>query len=153
MKYDKLISAICTIALGVLLCIFKQTMLQITITIMGILVMVLGILDITRRKDYPMGTIKIIIGVLAIIFAWLIVSITFIVLGIILIVYGVFLLVNLFKDRLPRLPFMIGLINALVIVGVGVCCFFAESVALMFMVIGIIFIVEGIISLIEACLK
>ncbi|MBO4667707.1 MAG: DUF308 domain-containing protein [Bacilli bacterium] len=153
MKVDKLLSALFTIALGVLLCIFKQTMLQIIITIMGVLVVILGILDIARRKDYGMGIIKIIIGATAIIFAWLLTYLAFIVLGVILIVYGVFQLVNLLKDRLPRLPLLIGLINAIVIVIAGICCFFAETVAIMFLVVGIILIVYGVLSLIETIVK
>ena len=130
---DKLISALFTIALGILLCLFKQTMLQIIVTLMGALIVLLGILDITRRKDYPMGIIKIIIGIAVIVFAWVFVTLAFIILGIILIAYGVFQLINLLKDRLPRAPLLIGVVNSVVIVVAGICCFFAETVAIMFL--------------------
>ena len=153
MKMDKLISALFTIALGILLCLFKQTMLQIIVTLMGALIVLLGILDITRRKDYPMGIIKIIIGVIVIVFAWVFVTLAFIILGVILIAYGVFQLINLLKDRLPRAPLLIGVVNSVVIVVAGICCFFAETVAIMFLIVGIILIVYGVLSLIEAIVK
>ena len=67
MKKNNLIYGIILIVLGVLLMIFKGSIIRILLSVAGVLLAGIGILDIIN-KDYQFGIGKIVIGILLIVF-------------------------------------------------------------------------------------
>jgi len=70
---EKFLSAFFTIALGILLIVMKQDLISIFMTIFGISLIILGILDFFA-KDMTGAVIKCVLGVLIIVFGWTIAS-------------------------------------------------------------------------------
>ena len=70
---EKIISAALTIVLGILCIIMKGGVISVAMTILGAVLIVLGILDLAG-KAFPPAVVKIVLGVLFIVFGWTIVS-------------------------------------------------------------------------------
>ncbi len=75
--------------IGLLLVILKGGSLGILMTVVGALLIILGIVDIVKEKDLVTGVIEAVIGVAIIVCGWLIADIVLLVFGIVLIVKGV----------------------------------------------------------------
>ena len=93
MKKNNLIYGIILIVLGVLLMIFKGSIIRILLSVAGVLLAGIGILDIIN-KDYQFGIGKIVIGILLIVFGNFLIEVCLIALGVLLIVYAVGLIVR-----------------------------------------------------------
>ena len=93
MKKNNLIYGIILIVLGVLLMIFKGSIIRILLSVAGVLLAGIGILDIIN-KDYQFGIGKIVIGILLIVFGNFLIEVCLIALGVLLIVYAVDLIVR-----------------------------------------------------------
>ena len=72
-RTEKLIAAITTIALGVLLIALKGGTVQVLTSIFGVMVLVLGVLDLVA-KDTRMGLIKCVVGIFILAFGWVLLS-------------------------------------------------------------------------------
>ena len=73
-KSEKIITACLTILLGVLLMVLKQNLIGVILTIAGVGLIVLGILDLLSRA-IPFALIKMISGIFIIILGWVLWSI------------------------------------------------------------------------------
>ena len=87
-KTERLIAAITTIALGILLIVLTGTTVQIITSIFGVLLLVLGVLDLIA-KETRVGIVKGLIGIFILAFGWLISSIVLYVVSVVLLIAAV----------------------------------------------------------------
>ena len=92
-----LINAIALIVLGILFCIFRAGMINVLLTIVGVVLIGLGVYDIVKKKYIP-AVIEIILGIAVIVCGWLILEIALLVLGIGLVLYSVYEIVMIVKN-------------------------------------------------------
>ena len=97
MRYSgKIISAFVTITLGVLLIAWRGDIIHVLMTVLGISLIVLGVLDLLE-KNIRQAWIKLALGVLSVAFGWLLVSAVAYVVAIATIAFAVWLTVGFFK--------------------------------------------------------
>lgn len=155
-KTEKIIAALLTIALGIILIVLKGSVISIAMTVLGIGLIVLGCIDLYNRR-IPPCIIKIVVGVVVILFGWLLVSAVLYVLAAALIIVGCIMLYELIKrgERGCNLwqllckyamPVLCLLIGILLLFNQG------GTIAWVFIISGILVILEGGIMLLNAVL-
>ena len=99
-KSEKIISAILTMAFGILLIALRSKFIGLLFTVAGIGLIILGLVDLFQ-KAVPPAIVKLVIGVIVIIFGWgeLVKMILYIVAAILLIV-GALSLYDKIKHRI-----------------------------------------------------
>lgn len=148
MKFsDRLVIAILAIILGALFIAYKNTVISIAMTILGIALIALSIIDFVNKNDLN-GVIKAIAGIALIVFGWLLVSVVLYLLAVLLIVYGAISIYKLFNENCKT--FFDFLPHALCLL-IGLCLLFNQggTIAWVFIVTGVALIVHGVITLIE----
>ncbi|MBR2650607.1 MAG: DUF308 domain-containing protein [Clostridia bacterium] len=145
-KNSAMLTSVIYILLGVLLCIFKSTVLNWLLTAAGIYFTVIGIVELIRR-NIPAGIFSVALGVLIILGGWLFVEIILIVCGIASVIRGILLLISAAEARAP-----LGMLYAVITLVLGILLILSKWVMLnwFFVIIGIIFIADGISALISA---
>ena len=131
--------------IGILLCVLRLGALDILMTIIGVLFIALGVIDIIKTKDYLKGGIEIGIGVVLIVFAWALLEFVLLVFGVLLLVKGVIDIVKNYKLGIKAIivPIVVAVIGALFIVSN-----FAWTIAEIIIIIaGIFFIVNAVLTL------
>lgn len=95
-KTEKILCSLFTIALGVLLVVLKGDLISIIMTVLGVGLLALSVLDLFR-KQFPPAVVKGVGGIVVVLCGWVIVSaVLYIVAGILLIV-GILLLYEKIK--------------------------------------------------------
>ena len=84
----KLTSSILLIVFGVLCIIFKQELIRYLISGVGLLLIIFGIIDLTKDKTNN-GIIEIVLGILVIAFSWLILEVCLLLIGISVLAYSI----------------------------------------------------------------
>ncbi len=97
-KSEKLLAAIVTMVLGVLLIFLKGKCIALMMSVAGLSLIVLGVIDICNRC-VPPAVIKCVVGVLIIICGWLTLSAVLYVLSALLLIAGFLLLYDKIKKR------------------------------------------------------
>ncbi len=150
---NKLLTSVITIVLGVLLMVWKTSIISIAITLFGVYLIILGILDLVNKKDETTAIIKLIVGVAAILLAWLLTAVAVITLGVILMLHGITLILDIIKSNkqvkglVPTI--MLWAVPVISIVA-GLFIAFGSGMDWAFIVVGVIVIIEGMISLVQA---
>ncbi len=139
---SKIISAAALIVVGILMCIFKQQVIQWLMLILGIMLIVKGVLDFMSGLTVT-GGVEIVLGILTLVFGFMAVQIAIIVLGIILALYGVSGLMYGGYRNLFTLVYCI----VLIVGGVMLACNSSAAIDGIFIAVGVILIVEGVLSL------
>ena len=85
---NDLVMSIIMIALGVLFIVFKAGVISIAMTIFGVALLVVAVLDLLNKNWTPC-VVKAVLGIAVILFGWVLIDIARIVLAIVLLVYGV----------------------------------------------------------------
>ncbi len=129
--------------IGVLLLVFRSGLLGIAMTVAGVLLIVLGVLDIVNKKDLVKGLIEAVLGIAIIVCGWLIAEIVLLVLGVVLIIKGALEIFHNYKAGFR------GLISPIVTVVVGIVL---AVTPLFWTLIDIFCIIAGVIFLIDAVL-
>ena len=156
-KNGNLIASIVTILMGILFCILKEGVIDIMMTILGVLFIVGGVIALLSGGTVY-GIVLIAIGVIIIIFGWAIKTVVFYVIAILLILVGVLQIAALLKENVkgtkPIFTLIIYLVPILRI-AIGVLLFFNQSGTINWIlyVTGILLIVDGIIGLITEASK
>lgn len=129
--------------IGLLLVILKGGSLGVLMTVVGVLLIAVGMLDIIQTKDVTKGIIELAIGVIIIVCGWLIADIVLLIFGILLIVKGVIDVINNYKNGFTAL------IAPIVTVVLGILLVVAKWVLMdVFCIIaGIIFIINAVLIL------
>ena len=143
------VAAVLYVLVGVLFCIFKKSMLNWLLTAAGIVFIVLGVLDILKKKhdDLIKGIVEAVIGVVILVGGWAFV-------GVALIIFGAFLLIEGVIDLMAAIKAKAGIftmIAAVITAVVGVLLIASKWVMLdwFFIVMGVILIVDGALMLIK----
>ena len=94
---NRLFNCLLYAIIGIMLIIFKSGSLGILMTIIGVLLMIMGVIDITNRQDKTTGIIELIIGIAIIVCGWTIADVVLLVFGILLILKGSIELYHTYK--------------------------------------------------------
>ena len=128
--------------IGILLLVFKSSSLNILFTVVGILIIALGVYDIIM-KSLVRGAIEAAIGIAILICGWTIAKWVLLIFGILLIVKGALdLIQNLHKG-------LIAWVMPIVTIVLGVLLVISNFKALdiLFIIAGIIFLVNAVLAL------
>lgn len=155
-KTSNLISAIMTLALGILCLILKQDVVTIALTVVGVVLIVTAVLELIRQS-VASGIIKAVLGIAVLVVGYLILNIALKVIGVVVLVYAILELVKrilaVIKGKSGKLwttilgfiyPALCVVASVLLITSTG------EAVSWAIIVAGVLFVVEGVIALIEA---
>lgn len=127
--------------IGLLLIILQSGSLGILMTIVGVLLIVLGIMDVSKNKDSTKGIIEIVVGVAIIVCGWVIADIVLLIFGILLIVKGILEIVKNYKSG------FMAILPSIITVVIGVLLVIAK-----WTLMNVICIIAGVIFLINAVL-
>lgn len=97
-KTEKLIASLLTVVFGILLIVLKGSIISILMTVLGVGLIVLGIMDL-QSKLMPSAVIKLVFGFVVVICGWVIVSAVLYILAALLLVTGILLLYEKIKNR------------------------------------------------------
>lgn len=143
---EKIISAGVTIALGVLLLVLKGSVINILMTIIGVSLIVLGVIDLFY-KQVPPAVVKIVVGALIILFGWVIEKAVLYILAAILLIVGILIL----YDKIKRKVYCKGIVHTILeyavpalFILIGIMFLFQQEKTL-----DIIFIISGILTIAE----
>ncbi|MFA7100600.1 MAG: DUF308 domain-containing protein [Bacilli bacterium] len=150
---DELVAAILMIIFGLLLCIFRSGLVGVLFTIIGALLIVLGIYDIIKFKAITKGIIEAVVGVVIIVFGWWLFQVAIVVLGAAAIVYGVMYLVNNIKNIKSSggTSKALMIIQPILLIAFGVILVIAPWVMvdimnILFIIAGVVLIFDGVMS-------
>lgn len=154
---EKVISALLTILLGVMFIVMRQEVISVAMTVFGVVLIILGIMNLIDRKVVP-AVIKIVLGALIIVFGWVLVSAVLYIIAALLLIYGILLLYSRIKLRVKGWRFfdtLLAYAEPVVFIVIAFFLFFNQggTLAWVFIVSGIFTVVEGILMLIDACWK
>lgn len=138
-----LLSCLFFAVVGILLLALRAGSLEILMTVAGVLLIILGIVDVFKDKDYLDGIVQIGIGVAIIVLGWLLVEILLLILGIVLVIKGVLDIVKNYKNG------FLAILPALITIVVGIILIVTKWA---WTIIDILCIIAGIIFLINAVL-
>ena len=97
-KTEKIISALLTIALGVLLILLKGDVISILMTVLGLGLIAFGVVDFCNVL-IPPAVIKTVVGAIVILCGWVIVEAVLYVLAAILLIAGILLLYDKIRNK------------------------------------------------------
>ncbi len=153
-KSEMIISAIFTIAIGVLLMIMKGEMISVFMTVLGVSLIVFGLLDLLQ-KNVPFAVVKIVVGGVVILFGWTIVSAVVYILASIVLIVGILALYDCLRYRLHCVQGKEALkilATPVVCILIGLILFFNQW-DWVFVVAGLFTVLEGGLLLWEALSK
>ncbi len=93
---ERIILALVTISLGVLLIGWQGEIIQVLMTVLGIALIVLGVLDWVGR-EIKTAIVKLFFGVLAVVFGWLLVAAVSYILATALVLLAIYLSIDFFR--------------------------------------------------------
>ena len=143
-KTEKIISSIFTIALGVLLIAMQDEMISVFMTVLGIALVSLGLIELVR-KDVTSAVIKIAMGSLIIFLGWMLVSAIVYLLATLLLILGVLTAYDYARCRLKFTRFLeaiFELIPSILCLLIGIILFF-NAFEWCFIVAGILTVFLG----------
>lgn len=128
--------------IGILLVILQGSSLGILMTIIGILLIAYGVIEIVKG-DMTKGIIESAIGIVIIVCGWLIADVVLLIFGILMIIIGAIDLYNNLKNG------FVAMLSPIVTIVVGVLLAIAKWTLLdVFCIIsGVIFIIDAVLSL------
>lgn len=97
-KTEKIVSALLTIALGVLLIVLKGSVISILMTVLGVGLIAFGLVDLCNRL-IPPAVVKIVVGAIVILCGWVIVEAVLYVLAAALLIVGILLIYEKIKNK------------------------------------------------------
>lgn len=153
-KTEKLIAALLTVVFGILLIVLKGSIISILMTVLGVALIVLGVMDLIA-KSTPSGVVKLVGGIVVIVCGWAIVSAVLYILAAILIIAGILLLYERIKSRFVcttlwqticeyAVPVVFLIIGALLLFNQG------NTVNWVFIVSGVFTVIQGGLLLVNA---
>lgn len=150
---EKLAYAIAAIVIGVLLIVFKADIIGITMTVFGVCLIALAVIDFIHSDVIP-GVIKAVAGVVIIVFGWTLVSAALYIMAALLLIFGIAEMYLTFKNKsayLDRSAFILRIAECAVYVLIGLCLMFNQggTIAWVFILSGVFLIVNGVIALIQ----
>lgn len=144
---SNLLSALLYIVIGVLFCIFKDSIINWILTVAGIVLIIKGIVQVVNKHPQS-GIINLLFGALIIVFGWLFLEVALVIFGVVLIISAVS---DFSKSRKKGMDLLRLAIT--IIIGVLLATNGFAAISWVFIVIGVIFIIQGILLLIPSFKK
>ena len=141
-----LLSSILYIVIGALLIAFRNEMMAWAMTIVGVMFLLFGILEVIKLH-FTSGAVSIIIGIVVLVLGWTLVDIVMLVLGILLAIKGVLALPGAILSRRNKL---LKILMALLTVGIGLVVAFGNALGWVIVVAGAMLIVDGALGVVAA---
>ena len=152
-KSNELLTAIALILIGGLFIIYKGEVISIAMSLIGITLVVLGIIDILRSRVVS-GVVKLVFAALVVLAGWLFVTLALYVLGAFLLIAGITQLIALSKLKIKKLtlPAVMNIAQPIIYILVAICLFFNQGGAIswVFILSGVFLILDGIAGIIGA---
>ena len=153
-KTEKIIAAVLTMAVGVLLIAMQDNFISVLMSIVGACLIVLGVVDLCRRY-VPPAVIKMVSGVLIIVCGWVLVEAVLYILSAMLLIAGILLLYDKIKkrivcDSLLHTVLEYALPSVFLLIGFLLLFHQAFAIEIIFVTVGCLTVVEGGILMIEA---
>ena len=145
-KSEKLISAIATIAFGLLLIILGAKFIKVLMTLAGIGLIILGVIDLLNRF-IPLAVIKIVVGVFVIICGLALIEAVLYVVAAVLLIAGILLLYDKVKHGLRCATLahtIMEYASPSLLILIGILLLFHQGA-----MINAVFIISGILTIIE----
>ena len=151
-----LISAAVKLALGILFVILKAEVVGICITLLGVALIVMAVLDLVHGATAP-GVVKILLAVSVLLIGWLLLKVALVVLGVVLLVYSVLDIVKILVETVKNknigvLALVLGLIEPALSLVASVFLITSNGAAIEWAVIiaGIVLIINGALGIVRA---
>lgn len=144
-KSEKMIAAILTMVVGVLLILMKDNFIGVLMSAIGLGLIVFGIADVIENA-IPPAVIKIVGGVLTIICGWWLVEAVLYVLSAVLLICGILLLYDKIKRKVRCDSFLAAACEyaaTVVCIAVGFLLLFHQKLSVNF-----IFVFSGLLTLV-----
>ena len=140
---ENIVNALVYAVIGILLIVLQGGSLNILMTIVAVLLVVLGIVDIVKGKNLTKGLIEIGAGIAIGVLGWLIADIVLLVLGIVLVVKGVMELTKVYKSGFSAM------LPSIVTIIIGVLLIIAKWAILdtICLIAGIVFVINAVLIL------
>lgn len=154
---DKLIEGALTILLGILFLILQGEVIKVAMTILGVVLIVMAVLDLLDHQTFP-AIVKAVFGVVVLIFGWALTTAALYILAAVLLIWGIYELYAKLKIHLKGnsvgLTVMLYIAPILNIV-LGLLLLFNQSgtIAWIFIVVGVLLIIDGVMLLCDAFSK
>lgn len=153
-KSEKITAAILTMVVGVLLIAMQDNFIGLLMSIAGVCLIVLGVVDIFHHF-IPPAIVKIVSGILIIVCGWVLVEAVLYVIAAMLLIAGVLLLYDKIRkrvvcDSLFKTILEYALPSVFILIGIFLLFHQAVALEIIFVVTGILTLIEGAILLIEA---
>jgi uncharacterized membrane protein HdeD (DUF308 family) len=147
------LTAIALILIGGLFIIYKGEVISIAMSLIGITLVVLGIIDILRARVFS-GVVKLVFAALVVLAGWLFVTLALYVLGAFLLIAGITQLIAISKLKIKKLtlPAVMHIAQPVIYILVAICLFFNQGGAIswVFILSGVFLILDGIAGIIGA---
>ena len=152
-KSNELLTAIALILIGGLFIIYKGEVISIAMSLIGITLVVLGIIDILRARVFS-GVVKLVFAALVVLAGWLFVTLALYVLGAFLLIAGITQLIALSKLKIKKmtLPTVMHIAQPIIYILVAICLFFKQggSISWVFILSRVFLILDGIAGILGA---
>lgn len=152
-RSNDLLTSIALIIIGGLFIIYKGGIISIAMSLIGLTLLVLGIVDIIKSRVVG-GVIKLVFAALVVLAGWLFITLALYVLGAFLLIAGVTQLIAISKTKIKKitLPVALHIAQPVIYILVAICLFFNQGGAIswVFTVSGIFLIIDGIAGIVAA---
>lgn len=153
-RSEKIIGAVLVMVLGVLLIVMKNQFIGILMTVAGVSLILLGVVDIFD-KCIPQSIVKILSGVFVIICGWVAVRAVLYIVSAVLLIGGILLLYEKIKNgaKNTQLPYIVCEYAKIILcIVIGVLFLFHRGTAVVFVFNagGVLALLEGGVILIDA---
>ena len=153
-KSEKIITAILTMVIGVFLIVMQDSFVGILMTVAGVCLLVLGVMDIINRM-VPPAVVKMTVAVLIIMCGWLLVEAVLYVAAAILLIFGILLLYDKIRKRYRcETPWQTvleyGIPSGIILIGGLLLIHQAIAIEIILIVCGILAFIEGGAVLLQA---
>ncbi len=144
-KNSSLMTAVLSIALGILFVIKRGGVLGLAVSLVGLVLIIAAIFDLVK-KDVTSAIVKGVLGVGVLVFGNLFIHLALYLIAIALLIMGLLQLVQSIRNKNRN---AMALIAPGLTVLAGVCLLFQQggSVDWIFIMVGIVLIIEGVLSL------
>lgn len=145
-RNSELISSLLYILIGALLVIFQDRTIGWAMTVMGVIFIVFGILDLIG-SNWGSGAVSLIIGIAILVLGWVVTEIVLLVFGILIAIKGVIALIDALRSSKKN---VVDIIFAILTVVIGIMLAFGNGLNILIIVAGVMLMFNGILGLIGA---
>lgn len=145
-RNSELVSSLLYILIGTLLVIFRDRTIEWAMTVMGILFIVFGVLDLIGN-NWGSGAVSLIIGIAILVLGWVVTEIVLLVFGILIALKGIVALIHALRSFKKSI---VDIIFAILTVAIGIMLAFGNGLNVLIVVAGIMLMFNGILGLLGA---